>query len=158
MYPYILRGFLQISSGSLTWSEKFSAIFRVIEWQKQEATMHEMLLDGLPDIRWNYLRGLADAAEDEGDDLLALGWRWLADNRRWPLGMKWRRYGFRLKRGPLQTMAEYGLPPDMFLAAASGVDGEFPGTSSGELIEGHDLPKFLYAVAVGIGAWLSDTD
>jgi hypothetical protein len=31
------------------------------------------------------MRILADAAEDEGNPTLAAGWRWLADNRRWPL-------------------------------------------------------------------------
>jgi hypothetical protein len=30
------------------------------------------------------MRILADAAEDEGNTTLASGWRWLADNKKWP--------------------------------------------------------------------------
>jgi hypothetical protein len=59
------------------------------------ATDYERLLAGLGTFRWDYLRVLADAAEEAGEPKLAAGWRWLADNRKWPnemgeVGLAWR--------------------------------------------------------------------
>jgi hypothetical protein len=48
------------------------------------ATDYGKLLVGLDSCRWEQMRVLADAAEDNGDPVLAAGWRWLADNRKWP--------------------------------------------------------------------------
>jgi hypothetical protein len=50
------------------------------------ATDYERLLAGLDTLRWDwdYLRIVADSAEEAGDPKLAAGWRWLAGNRKWP--------------------------------------------------------------------------
>lgn len=45
---------------------------------------HDRLLDGLA-RPWDTMLLLADAAEEGGDEELALGWRWLAENGRWPI-------------------------------------------------------------------------
>jgi hypothetical protein len=45
---------------------------------------YDRALAGLGDCRWQHVLVIADAAEDQGDQALADGWRWLADNRRWP--------------------------------------------------------------------------
>jgi hypothetical protein len=47
-------------------------------------SQYARLLAALEDSRWTHMRILADAAEDEGNATLAAGWRWLADNKRWP--------------------------------------------------------------------------
>jgi hypothetical protein len=47
-------------------------------------TDYERTLAALEDCRWSQMRIIADAAEEAGDDQLARGWRWLADNRKWP--------------------------------------------------------------------------
>jgi hypothetical protein len=113
-------------------------------------TDHDMLLAGLADCRWNYMRGLGDAAEDEER---ALGWRWLADNRRWPAGLKWRKCGFRLRLGPVRTMAEHGLPLLMFVPAvtATRVAGVGRKESLWLVCDQDDLPRFLEGVAGAIG-------
>ena len=46
-------------------------------------TDYDRMLAGLQDCRWRQMRVIADAADDAGDQQLATGWRWLADNRRW---------------------------------------------------------------------------
>lgn len=119
--------------------------------------MYEMLLDGLPNIRRNYMRGLADAAEDQGNHPLAKGWRWLADNRRWPAGMKWGRYGFRMRCGPLRQMAEYGLPPAIYRAAVRVAEAAGVGYEDGALrCQQSRLPEFLAAVAAAVGNAIDD--
>jgi hypothetical protein len=47
-------------------------------------TQYARLLASLEDCRWTHMRILADAAEEEGNATLAAGWRWLADNTKWP--------------------------------------------------------------------------
>jgi hypothetical protein len=47
-------------------------------------TQYARLLAGLEDARWNHMRILADAAEEEGNLTLAAGWRWLAEHQYWP--------------------------------------------------------------------------
>ena len=47
-------------------------------------TQYARLFAGLENIRWDYMRILADAAEDEGNTTLAVGWRWLAKHHCWP--------------------------------------------------------------------------
>lgn len=47
-------------------------------------TLRNRLLQELDDCRWFAMRQLADECEERGDVDEALGWRWLADNKRWP--------------------------------------------------------------------------
>jgi hypothetical protein len=47
-------------------------------------TDYERVLDRLDTCRWDHMRVIADAAEEEGDPVEAAGWRWLADHGRWP--------------------------------------------------------------------------
>jgi hypothetical protein len=47
----------------------------------------DTLLAGLEECRWQHLRLLADEAEERGDVVMALGWRWLAEHRKWPGGL-----------------------------------------------------------------------
>ena len=44
----------------------------------------QRLLAGLEDCRWQQMRVLADFEEEHGNAVLAMGWRWLAANKRWP--------------------------------------------------------------------------
>lgn len=46
--------------------------------------LRERLLDQLRECRWQAMRELADEAEERGDEVMALGWRWLANNKKWP--------------------------------------------------------------------------
>jgi hypothetical protein len=45
-------------------------------------------LTALEECRWQQMQVIADAAEEGGDGQLAAGWRWLADNRKWPEEMR----------------------------------------------------------------------
>lgn len=47
-------------------------------------TLRNRLLQELDDCRWFAMRQLADECEERGEVDEALGWRWLAENRRWP--------------------------------------------------------------------------
>lgn len=44
----------------------------------------ERMLKELETIRWDYLQKIADTYEDEGDEIMVLGYRWLAIHKRWP--------------------------------------------------------------------------
>ncbi len=50
----------------------------------QVTTDYKRMRAALDSCQWDHMRMLADAAEDCGDMTLAKGWRWLADNKRWP--------------------------------------------------------------------------
>ncbi len=52
---------------------------------KKPKTTTELLLCDIDDTQWLLLARLADEALERGDRVWAQGWRWLADNRRWPL-------------------------------------------------------------------------
>ncbi len=43
------------------------------------------LLEQLNSGQWLLLQVLADLEEEQGDAVRAGGWRWLAEQRRWPL-------------------------------------------------------------------------
>jgi hypothetical protein len=47
-------------------------------------TKEDILLQQLEDCRWQALRELADEAEERGEADLAAGYRWLAENKKWP--------------------------------------------------------------------------
>lgn len=47
-------------------------------------TDRERMLRDLDTCLWDTMRALADEAEESGDDRLARGWRWLAENGRFP--------------------------------------------------------------------------
>lgn len=40
------------------------------------------LLGELEEYRWHLMRLLADEAEENGEEVMALGWRWLVNNKR----------------------------------------------------------------------------
>jgi hypothetical protein len=117
--------------------------------------LYELLLEGLDDCRWNYLRGLADAAEDEGKHELARGWRWMADHHKWPLGWQYG-YLFEVNAAPLKRMTEYGLPLVIYVAVKEALDAKEAGMEDNDLQlrnwGGRDgLAKFMSVVAEAIG-------
>lgn len=116
-------------------------------------SFYETLLAGLDNCRWNYLRGLADAAEDEGRLDLARGWRWLADHRKWPMG--WRGgFRFEMNSALVPKKAEYGLPLVMYKAVRKALKANETGAEDLELRSwgGRDgLAKFMAVVAEAIG-------
>lgn len=78
----------------------------------------ERLLGELDGCRWLLLRALADDADERGQDTLAAGWRWLAENRYWPSGThtlggayKWKGAGYNYDRdeGRLRKAVLYRL-------------------------------------------------
>jgi hypothetical protein len=46
-------------------------------------TDYDRTLAGLEACRWQQMQVIADAADDAGDAVLAAGWRWLAEHRKW---------------------------------------------------------------------------
>jgi hypothetical protein len=114
----------------------------------------ESLLDGLDNCRWNYLRGLADAAEDEGTPDLARGWRWMADQRKWPMSWKYG-YLFKLSGAPLKKMEEHGLPLVLYMAAKETLEATDTGAEDHLKLESWGgrggLVKFMSTVAEAIG-------
>jgi hypothetical protein len=91
-------------------------------------TDYKRLLEGLGTCRWEAMRVLADAAEDAGDAPLAAGWRWLADNQRWP-NENYKPFGEAEKvaiermpwpRTPVQRPHNQTTPGDRRVTAASG--------------------------------------
>jgi hypothetical protein len=115
------------------------------------------MLGGLETCRWDYMRMLAVAAEDEGKQALALGWRWLADNRKWPRSLKYGYHAFGPSATPLTKMPEHCLPFRLYRVAVRA--GEDSGTGFEDddddiLLESRSRDAFLaflctIAAAVG---------
>jgi hypothetical protein len=114
--------------------------------------MYESLLDGLDDCRWNYLRGLADAAEDEGKPDLARGWRFMAKHHKWPMSL-WHGWCFILDAAPLCQMAEHGLPVELYVEVRKMLEASEAGIEEEEvaLESWVNLSKFMAVVAEAIG-------
>jgi hypothetical protein len=119
-------------------------------------TDYQALLRGLESCRWAYMQGLADAAEDQGEEALAAGWRWLADNRKWPMSLKYGRYAFELSAAPLRIMPEHCLPVRLYEAAVRAAEASEMGRRADEVtLESYGpLLGFLCTVAGAVGECL----
>lgn len=113
--------------------------------------MYESLLEGLDDCRWNYLRGLADAAEDEGKLELARGWRFMAKHHKWPMSLWHGDFAFEHGR-----MAEHELPMVLYIEARKALEAaeagaEYEVDNIKHLQSWVCLSKFMAVVAEAIG-------
>jgi hypothetical protein len=117
-------------------------------------TDYQALLRGLESCRWDYMRLLADAAEDQGEEALAAGWRWLADNRKWPMSLKYGRYAFGLSAAPLRIMPEHRLPVRLYEAAVRAAEASETGCEDEGTLESRSLLGFLGTVARTVGECL----
>jgi hypothetical protein len=95
------------------------------------------LLGELDEYRWFVMNQLADLADDEGNATLARGWRWLANNRKWPAhhgkgpggGGEPFYYAFAEPDSPWQAdeeLSEHELPGDVDLGGPDGPRGVRP--------------------------------
>jgi hypothetical protein len=118
-------------------------------------SFYESLLEGMESCRWNYLRGLADAAEDEGKADLARGWRWLAKYRKWPMKL-WYAYVFEYSGAPLKEGAEHELPMQYYVEVRQALEANGAGTEEEEVqLESRgSLSRFMAVVAEAIGEYL----
>jgi hypothetical protein len=118
-------------------------------------TDYQALLRGPESCRWDYMRLLADAAEDQGREVLAVGWRWLADNRKWPMSLKDGRYAFELSAAPLRIMPEHCLPVRLYEAAVRAAEASETGCADEVTLEScGPLLGFLCTVAGAVGECL----
>jgi hypothetical protein len=132
---------------------------------------YERLLAGLESCRWDHMRVLADAAEEQGNEALALGWRWLADNRKWPDEYGWSggTVGYWSSFAPhLGGEAKsHDLPEELFDAISRRCDVSRPPRSlrcslhpvnpnarHHDRLRGYPLIDFLVAVAREVGEFL----
>ena len=106
------------------------------------------LLADLAETPRHLMRVLADEADDAGEPWLAAGWRWLAENRKWPWWVNVPpdgplRWGWSLTSGPPSARLPDG-------ARAFYPDGEKPGKKK----RYDTLEECLLAGAVAAGKWL----
>lgn len=107
----------------------------------------DKLLKTLDECRWFHMNLIADKAEEEGDEELAAGWRWLAENRSWPT--------FRIEH-PTPSQERKGFKPIVQWFWA-GVDCP----SSVPFISARTFDtelKALQEAAREIGKWLAEED
>ena len=108
---------------------------------------YDRVLAGLDACRWRQMRIIADAAEDAGEHLLAAGWRWLADNRKWP---EWRPGG-----GP---GGQYTWTPAEDFGDKTARESHLPAAvvwRRGGPPRFGPLTELLHASARAIGEWLA---
>ena len=51
-------------------------------------TTRDKLLNELDNVHWTIMLQLADDCDERGEITEAKGWRWLANNKRWPMSAK----------------------------------------------------------------------
>jgi hypothetical protein len=126
-------------------------------------TGYGCLLDGLENCRWGQMVVLADAAEEKGDAALAAGWRWLADNRKWPDEEAWAEnwgeyWAVFYRQGETSEGAgrTHELPLEMFDAVARrcGRSMRHHPHKAPHKLRGDPLTDFLLAVARAAGEFL----
>jgi hypothetical protein len=112
--------------------------FQPVPLQAEAAAEFRRMLTGLQTVQWDEMKVLGDIVEEGGDPVAARGWRWLAENRKWPSRMPGRGFywGIGSYTSCLPAGAHYGLPK--------------------EHSEDHDLTfeKALEYAAAAVGAWL----
>jgi hypothetical protein len=119
-----------------------------------QQTGYERLLAGLEDCRWEYMRLLADAAEGACWPNQALGWRWLAEERKWPRVHEGEAQWFRMARNsPTDAPLPHHLPAGAFTTLRrAGVNSGAPVSPFMACFD--TVAGALLAAARAAGAWL----
>src|SRR5262245_7627860 len=107
-------------------------------------TTREKLLLELTACRWHAMKLLADESEERGETDLAAGWRWMADNERWPetaRSLRQRTWTWRLDlANPTEVNQSEGVLP-------------FDPRRHGGQLTSRDLAKLLELTARAAGRW-----
>lgn len=106
----------------------------------------DALLEELVNARWEIMKALADAAEEDGEQEMALGWRWMAENKKWPASgdlIDHVDYGFYIVGRPQDAHS----PPDTIPADTISTTRTYWPVSN-------SLKECLTRVAFCIGKWI----
>lgn len=102
------------------------------------------VLDDLDNGQWARLRVLADIAEEEGNDIQARGYRYMAKHKHWPL--------LRTDKGEVHRYVVSDVAPTTFPRSAHWIPGSQ--TYEGGRSEYATLAQVLSDMATKIGEWL----
>ncbi len=109
----------------------------------------ERMLKDLDQYRWALMLQLADEAEDSEKLLMANGWRWLANNERWPDNRIDHKYGW--------TFKQYINRANLDLKTHRATRHTLPDALLNQEIKLYpipNLPLLMSRTARAVGSWL----